>query len=152
MAAEEDDRKESETGPVERQVSSLLEYLQTPIKQMQEWVSGGQLQSTIEHLQEQAERAQEGVERRLRALSEVRQGLEIHVRKQLEAYRREKDELAQRAETATAGEAVPGETALTETAPAEMPSTEAQRNPTNRPKSRPAQKKSGAKRATGRKE
>ena len=122
------------------------------MKQMQEWVSGGQLQSTIENLQEHAERAQEGVERRLRALSEVRQGLEIHVRKQLEAYRREKDELARHAETATVEDATADEPVPAETASTETPVTEAQPNPANRPKNRPAKKKSGAKRATGRKE
>ncbi len=89
MAADQDTPKEEEPKSVEQQLSSLLGYLQTPIKQMQDWVSSGQLQSTIENLQERAERAQEGVERRLRALNEVRQGVQIHVKKQIEGYQRE---------------------------------------------------------------
>ncbi len=146
MAKDESTPQQPESRPVERQFSSLLEYLQTPLKQAQEWVSGGQLQSTIEHLQEQAERAQEGVERRLRALGEVREGLEIHVRKQLEAYRRQRDALVRQAESAPAEEHSPPEPVLPDEASnATAPSS------TTRPKARPAAKKSSAKRPTGRK-
>jgi hypothetical protein len=70
-------------------VGSLLDFLQTPIKQVQQWLGSGQLQSTIENLQEKAERAQEGVERGLRALDEIRQGVQSHVKKQLDAYQQQ---------------------------------------------------------------
>ncbi len=89
MAADKDNPKEPEGGQFDREESSLLDFLQTPIKQVQQWVSSGQLQSTIENLQEKAERAQEGVERRLRALDEVRQGVQSHVKKQLDAYQQQ---------------------------------------------------------------
>jgi hypothetical protein len=89
MAADEGTPKESRGKSDDQQMSNLLGYLQGPIKQVQEWVSSGQLQSTIEQLQEQAGRAQEGVERRLRALNEVRQGVQIHVKRQLEAYQQQ---------------------------------------------------------------
>ncbi|HEX2069936.1 MAG TPA: hypothetical protein VHH54_07010 [Actinomycetota bacterium] len=89
MAADKNTPKEPQGGQFDREVSSLLDFLQTPIKQVQEWVSSGQLQTTIENLQEKAERAQEGVERRLRALDEVRQGVQSHVRKQMDAYQQQ---------------------------------------------------------------
>jgi hypothetical protein len=92
VAADENTPQEPEGEQFERQVSSLLDYLQTPIKQVQQWVSSGQLQSTIEHLQEKAGQAQEGVERSLRALDEVRQGVQIHVKKQLDAYQQQSQE------------------------------------------------------------
>ena len=146
MAADETTPKDP-SGSVERQVSNLLEYLQGPIKQVQEWVGGGELQSKIEHLQEQAGRAQEGVERRLRALGEVRQGLEVHVRKQLEAYRREKKELIQRAEDASVEEpAAPPPAAARKASNQTGPPVPA------RPKTKPAAKKTGTKRPTGRKQ
>jgi hypothetical protein len=137
VAADEGNPKEPEGKQVDQQGSSLLGYLQTPIKQMQEWVSSGQLQSTIEHLQEQAERAQEGVERRLRALNEVRQGMQIHMKKQLEAYQRDKEELMRRAETAE--RAFPPETAAADVKP----------DATSKPKGRPAAKRPAAKKNRG---
>lgn len=147
MAADESTPKQPQTESVERQVSYLLGYLQGPIKHVQDWVSGGQLQSTIENLQEHAERAQEGVGRRLRAWGEVRQGLEIHVRKQLEAYRKGQEELAQDAED-TAVE----ESTAAEPAPGPRASNEPKRPPQARTsKARPAAKKAGTKPSTGRK-
>ena len=146
MAPDESTPKQPDSS-VERQVSNLLGYLQTPIKQVQEWASGGQFQSTIEHLQEQAERAQEGVERRLRALKEVRQGLEIHVKKQLDAYRHEKEELTRRAERASTGEPRPAEPEV-----AEKPPADTGRQRTAPAKAKAAAKKSGSKRSTGRKQ
>jgi hypothetical protein len=73
----------------ERKLSELLDQLKSPLKQVQEWVNGGQLQSVVGELQEKAGRAQEQVERRLQALDEVRQGLQVHVKKQLEELKRE---------------------------------------------------------------
>ncbi|HEX2089919.1 MAG TPA: hypothetical protein VHI54_08350 [Actinomycetota bacterium] len=102
MAADQDTPGEERRKSVEQQVSTLLGYLQTPIKQMQNWVDSGQLQSTIDNLQERAERAQEGVERGLRALNEVRQGVQTHLKKQIEDYEREKTERRERLEAAIA--------------------------------------------------
>ena len=146
MAADEGTPKESRGKPVDQQVSNLLGFLQGPIKQVQEWVNSGQLQSTIEQLQEQAGRAQEGVERRLRALNEVRQGMEIHVKKQFEAYQQEKKELIRRAERATGEPTTPAKTTPAESAP-----RASRAKPQERPSGKRAAKKSGAKRATGRK-
>ncbi len=133
MAANDGTPKEPRNKQVDQQVSSLLGFLQTPIKQMQEWVSSGQLQSTIDQLQEQAERAHEGVERRLRALNEVRQGMQIHMKKQLEAYQRDKEELTRRAESA---ESAP---------PPERPAADVKPQAKSKPKGRPAAKRSAAK-------
>jgi hypothetical protein len=131
MATDENTPKKQEDNPVEQQVSNLLGYLRTPIKQVQEWVNSGQFQSTIENLQGQAERAQEGVERRLRALNEVRQGVQIHVKKQLEAYQQQ------------------GRQETTDPAPAPQPEPEATRQP--RPKAKGPGKKARGKKGSGRK-
>jgi len=90
VASEQEPANES-TGPkqTERKLSELLDQLQSPLKQVQEWVNGGQLQSVVDELQKKAERAQEKVERRLQALDEVAQGLQVHVKKQLEELKRE---------------------------------------------------------------
>ncbi len=124
MAADDDTQKEDEPKSVEQQVSSLLGYLQTPIKQMQNWVSSGQLQSTIDNLQERAERAQEGVERRLRALNEVRQGVQSHVKKQIEGYERrnaeqpeQPDSASLEASSGSSAEPPPARSSSAETAP-----------------------------------
>jgi hypothetical protein len=102
MAADEGTPKAPRDKSVDERVSSLLGYLQAPIKQAQEWVSSGQAQSRIEQLQKQAERAQEGVERGLRVLNEVRQGVQTHVKKQIEDYQREKTENRERLDAAIA--------------------------------------------------
>ena len=129
MAADKNTPKEPEGGQFDREVSSLLDFLQTPIKQVQQWVSSGQLQSTIEYLQEKAERAQEGVERRLHALDEVRQGVQSHVKKQLDAYQ-------QQSQQRSAGPAPP---------------VEAKATSQRRPKAKSAGKKTRGKKSSGRK-
>ena len=128
MAANEDSPKEPESGQFDRQVSSLLDYLQSPINRVQQWVSSGQFQSTIEHLQERAERAQEDVGRRLRALDEVRQGVQIHVKKQLEAYQQQSQEQS----------------------PDQAPTVQAEATPQRKPKPKTAKKPRG-KKTSGRK-
>ena len=102
MAADQDTPSEERRKSVEQQVSTLLGYLQTPIKQMQNWVDSGQLQSTIDNLQGRAERAQEEVERGLRALNEVRQGVQTHFKKQIEDSERERTERRKRLDAAIA--------------------------------------------------
>ncbi len=145
MAADEDAPNHEGRKTVEEQVSSLLGYLQTPIKQMQNWVSSGQAQSTIEQLQKQAERAQEGVERRLRALNEVRQGVRTHVKKQMEDYEREKTEHRERLDAAIARVLPP---------PAEPsgPAATSEESPAPKAKGSGPRKKSSRKKSPGRKQ
>ena len=95
------DRLEQAQTVFEGQLTGLLKQLRTPLKQVEEWVNRGDLQSVVDQLQEKAHRAQEEVERRLHALDEVRQGLEVHVKKQLEEFRRDRQDLTERAEAAT---------------------------------------------------
>ena len=131
MAADQNTPKDPERGQGERQVSSLFDYLQSPINRMQQWVSSGQLQSTIEQLQERA--AQLDVGRRLRALDEVRQGVQIHVKKQLEAYQQQNQEQSR-------VQAPPVQ--------ADAPPVQAEATPQPKPKPKP---KTSAKKARGKK-
>ena len=129
MAADQNTPKDPESGQGERQVSSLFDYLQSPINRVQQWVSSGQLQSTIEHLQERAGRAQVDVGRRLRALDEVRQGVQIHVKKQLEAYQQQSQEQGRD----------------------QAPPVQAEATPQPKPKTKPSAKKASGKKSSGRK-
>ena len=101
------DRLEQAQTAFEGQLSGLLKQLRTPLKQVEEWVNRGDLQSVVDQLQEKAHRAQEEVERRLHALDEVRQGLEVHVRKQLDEFKRERQDLTERAGVAGPEAATP---------------------------------------------
>ena len=101
------DRLERAQTIFEGQLGGLLKQLRTPLKQVEEWVNRGDLQTVVDQLQEKAHRAQEEVERRLHALDEVRQGLEVHVRKQLEELKREREDLNERAAAAAESETVP---------------------------------------------
>jgi hypothetical protein len=129
VAADKNTPKEPEGEQFEREVGSLLDFLQTPISRVQQWLSSGQLQSTIENLQEKAERAQEGVGRGLRALDEVRQGVQSHVKKQLDAYQQQSQQRS--------------------TEPA--PPVEAEPTSKARPKAKGSGKKTGRKKSSGRK-
>jgi hypothetical protein len=150
VAADEGTPKESRGKPVDQQVSNLLGYLQGPIKQVQEWVNSGQLQSTIEHLQEQAGRAQEGVERRLRALNEVRQGMQIHMKKQIEAYQRQMEEPGGAADATNQAPISSSQPPPSETAREPAP-TSSERTATPRPKAKGQGKKARGKKGSGRK-
>ncbi|HEX8098689.1 MAG TPA: hypothetical protein VF660_00630 [Actinomycetota bacterium] len=126
----------------EGQLSGLLKQLRTPLKQVEEWVSRGDLQSVVDQLQEKAQRAQEEVERRLHALDEVRQGLEVHVRKQLEEFRRERQDVPDGPQPAAAEPAGPQAVVPVAVPPETAPKTTAGPK-TKKPRARKPQKSPG---------
>lgn len=159
VAADENTQNDSAENSFERRVSSLFGYLQVPIKQAQEWATGGQLESAMERLQAQAERAQEGVERRLRELNEVRRGVETHVKKRLEAYQREWSEEAEEPPESAVSAVIETQPPSVQAFNSEEPATEGITTESGEPKVRGAakktrrtpSKKTGGKRTSGRK-
>src|SRR5712691_141623 len=102
-------------------MQTVAEQVQGPVRQIQDWVSGGSLQAVTDDLRDLAGRLRQEIERQVQALDRTRKELEQRITGQIEAMGREQRRTVERVQVA----------------PAREPSA-----------SRPARDRSAAKRAT----
>jgi hypothetical protein len=101
-------------------MQTVVEQVQVPVRQIQEWVSGGSLQAVTEDLRELAGRLRQEIERQVLALDRTRKGLEQRITGQIEALGKAQRRSVERVEVgegaSTAGRARSTSTAKRSTA------------------------------------